>query len=157
MIRTALLPVCLALFVSRMPAQTMGDATAGERIFAGKGNCISCHMVRGRGGVLGPDLSRVGRDRNPAQIEQALRDPGSAPAVRGTRRGAPASSTVTVRLRDGQVIRGIAKNESTFDLQVLGTDNRLHLLMKSQVAEVAREKSLMPKTELNADEMRDLV
>ena len=44
-------------------------------------------MVRGRGGVLGPDLSNVGRDRTPAQIEQALRDPGAAPASPAGRGG----------------------------------------------------------------------
>ena len=110
-------------------------------------------MVRGRGGVLGPDLSNVGRDRRPAQIEQALRDPGAAPAApagrggRGGRGAAPTYRAVTVRLRDGQTIRGIAKNESTFDLQLLGVDGKLHLLSKDQVAEIVREKSLMPKVE----------
>ena len=106
-------------------AAVPGDPAAGERFFAGKGNCASCHMVRGRGGVLGPDLSNVGRDRRPAQIEQALRDPGAAPAApagrggRGGRGAAPTYRAVTVRLRDGQTIRGIAKNESAFDLQLL--------------------------------------
>ena len=54
-----------------------GDAAAGERFFS-KNNCGSCHMLRGRGGVLGPDLSNAGRERTLAQIEQALRDPGAA-------------------------------------------------------------------------------
>src|SRR5947209_10520316 len=52
-----------------------GDPVAGERFFFGKGNCAACHMVRGRGGGVGPDLSNIGRHRRPAQIEQALRDP----------------------------------------------------------------------------------
>jgi len=38
-------------------ATTSGDAAAGERFFNGKGNCSSCHMVHGKGGILGPDLS----------------------------------------------------------------------------------------------------
>jgi PQQ-dependent dehydrogenase (methanol/ethanol family) len=137
-----------------------GDAAAGERFFAGKGNCGSCHMVQGRGGVLGPDLSNVGRERRPAQIEQALRDPGStAQAGRGGRggRGAPAYHAVTVRLRNGETLRGIAKNESTFDLQLLGTDGKLHLLLKDQVAEVVREKSIMPKVDATDEEVRDVV
>ena len=29
-------------------------------------------MMRGRGGILGPDLSNIGRDRTPAQIEQVM-------------------------------------------------------------------------------------
>ena len=140
-----------------------GDASAGERFFNGKGNCTNCHMVRGRGGVLGPDLSNIGRDRRPAQIEQALRDPGAAPAAtagRGGRggRGVTASyRAVTVRLRDGRTIRGIAKNESTFDLQLLAMDGKLHLLSKDQVAEIVRDKSLMPQVAATPDEMRNVV
>ena len=126
-----------------------GDASAGEQFFAGKGACLSCHMVRGRGGVLGPDLSGIGRTRTPAQLEEALRNPG-------TTRGA-AFHAVSVRLRDGRNLRGIAKNESTFDLQLLGMDGKLHLLLKSDVGEIAREKSLMPKTDASPAQMLDLM
>ena len=56
-----------------------------------------------------------------------------------------------MRLRDGQTIRGIAKNESAFDLQLLALDGSLHLLSKDQVAEVMREKSVMPKVEASAE------
>src|SRR5258708_2716286 len=141
-----------------------GDPAAGERFFAGKGNCAACHMVRGvpsgPGAVLGPDLTAIGRDRRPEQIEQKLRDPETTAADqagRGGRGGAPPYRAVTVRTRDGQTLRGIAKNESAFDLQLLGVDGRLHLLSKDHVAEVIREKTLMPKVEATADEMRDLV
>jgi putative heme-binding domain-containing protein len=119
--RIALLTICAALALISARAQT-GDAAAGERLFAGKGNCATCHMVRGRGSVLGPDLSDIGRDRTAAQIEQALRDPG----------GAGSYPAVTVRLRTGRTIHGIAKNESTFDLQVLDMEEKLYLLSKDQ-------------------------
>ena len=58
-----------------------GDAAAGERFFAGNGNCSGCHMVRGKGGIVGPDLSNLARERKLAQIEQALNNPGAAPAT----------------------------------------------------------------------------
>jgi alcohol dehydrogenase (cytochrome c) len=141
-----------------------GDAAAGERFFSGKGSCTDCHMVRGRGGILGPDLSSIGRDRTAAEIERALSDPGGAtdtsasgagPNVRSDSAGS--YRAVTVRLRDGRAIRGLAKNESAFDLQLLGVDGELHLLQKPQVAEVIREKSLMPKIEASATEKRDLI
>jgi PQQ-dependent dehydrogenase (methanol/ethanol family) len=140
-----------------------GDPAAGESFFTGKGSCAACHMVRGRGGVLGPDLSAIGRDRRPEQIEQKLRDPEAAPAApagrggRGGRSGPPAYRAVTVRMRNGQSIRGIAKNESAFDLQLLGVDGKLHLLNKDQVTDVVREKTLMPKVAASPDELRNLV
>ena len=135
-----------------------GDASAGERFFS-KNNCGSCHMLRGRGGVLGPDLSNAGRERSLAQIEQALRDPGAGgqPTGRGRRRGGPSYPAVTVHLRDGRIIQGIAKNESNFDLQLLGTDEKLYLLSKDEISEIVHNKSLMPKVEATSDEIRDLI
>ncbi len=146
-------------------APTPGDPVAGERFFNGEGACISCHMVRGRGGILGPDLSAIGRDQRPAQIEQALRDPGAtsatpagggrSPARRGG--GVPSYRAVSVRLSDGQTIRGIAKSESTFELVLLGTDGQLHRLLKDHLTEIVHQKSLMPKIKATPDEMRDLI
>src|SRR6266545_3974481 len=40
-----------------------GDSAAGERFFLGKGECASCHMVYGQGKPIGPDISKVGRER----------------------------------------------------------------------------------------------
>ena len=144
--------ILLGLAWTCTDAQTAapGDAAAGERFFGGKGTCASCHMVRGRGGILGPDLSDIGHDRTTAQIEQALREPGARPVSAAYR-------TVAVRLRSGQTIRGIAKSETRFDLQLLDMDGKLHLLSKDRVAEVVNEKTLMPKLDASEDEIRDLV
>jgi PQQ-dependent dehydrogenase (methanol/ethanol family) len=142
------------------PAGAPGDVAAGERFYSGKGKCAECHMIRGRGGVLGPDLSNIGRDRRPAQIEQTLRDPGGEQPQqmgRGGRGGAAVYHAVTVKLKDGRTVRGIAKNESSFDLQVLGTDHKLYQIRKDQVASLEHEKSLMPKVQATPTEMRDLV
>jgi mono/diheme cytochrome c family protein len=37
-----------------------GSVAAGSQIFAGKGGCVGCHAVNGRGGITGPDLSVIG-------------------------------------------------------------------------------------------------
>src|SRR5260370_21220974 len=144
--RIALLTICAAVALVNARAQT-GDAAVGERLFAGKGNCATCHIVRGRGGVLGPDLSDIGRDRTAAQIEQALRDPS----------GAGSYPAVTVRLHTAQTIHGIARNENAFELQFLDLDGNLHLLSKEQGADIVRDRSLMPKLAWTSNEMRDLV
>ena len=40
--------------------------------------CEHCHVVDGRGGDLGPDLSIVGKRRNKQQIEHQIHDGGAA-------------------------------------------------------------------------------
>ena len=66
-----------------------GDIDAGFRYFTHQGNCSTCHAIRGRGGVVGPDLASVGQTRTASQLEQALVNPGSLPAPQnsGRRRG----------------------------------------------------------------------
>jgi PQQ-dependent dehydrogenase (methanol/ethanol family) len=128
---------------------TAGDAGAGERFFFGKGDCASCHAIRGRGGNLGPDLSNLGRQRRLTLIEEALRDPGALRTA-GYR-------PVSVRLRDGATLRGVAKNESNYDLQLQTLDGTLHLLDRGQIAEETRDPgSLMPPVKATDEETRDL-
>lgn len=145
----------LAAFVAGLRAPAFehppaGNAAAGESFFFGKGNCASCHLVKGRGGVLGPDLSNLGRETRLARIELALRDPGAL--------GAPGYKLVSVRLRSGQIIRGLAKNESNYDLQLLDLDGKLHLLSREQIdEEIADPKGLMPPVTATSAEQRDLL
>src|ERR1700722_12495966 len=101
-----------------------GDIDAGFRYFTNQGNCAPSHALRGRGGVVGPDLASVGQTRTAAQLEQALLNPGSLPATQSNarRRGGDgegvgeipiAYSAATVTLTDGQTIRGARRRETT--------------------------------------------
>jgi PQQ-dependent dehydrogenase (methanol/ethanol family) len=145
----------LAAFVAGLRAPAFehppaGDAAAGESFFFGKGNCSSCHLVKGRGGVLGPDLSNLGRETRLARIELALRDPVAL--------GEPGYKLVSVHLRSGQIIRGLAKNESNYDLQLLDLDGKLHFLSREQIdEEIAEPKGLMPPVTATSAEQRDLL
>jgi alcohol dehydrogenase (cytochrome c) len=134
-----------------------GDVAAGAQFFFGKQNCSGCHMIQGRGGVLGPDLSNLGRERRLSQIQQALRNP-QAIASSGQGEAGTSYRVVSVRITNNRVIRGIAKNETNFDLQILGLDGTMHLLDKKQISGIEREtKSLMPPVHATDDEMQNLV
>jgi PQQ-dependent dehydrogenase (methanol/ethanol family) len=127
-----------------------GDVAAGEAFFFGKGNCFSCHTVKGRGGMRGPDLSELGGERALPEIEQSLRNPGA--------RLSPGFKLVSVRLRDGQRIRGFARNESNYDLQLQSLDGKLRLLQREEIVEITRETaSLMPQVKATEAEMRNLL
>ena len=132
-----------------------GNVAAGEEFFNGKGNCSGCHMVRGRGGVLGPDLSNLARERKLGQIETALKDLAhhgyGLPRIRHRPR------SVSVRMRNGQHVRGLVKYEDSVRSRVAGLEGKFHSISKSEVAEITREQSLMPKLEGSPEELRNLL
>ena len=130
-----------------------GDAGRGAEVFWGKGNCGSCHMVRGRGDILGPDLSNVGAERR----LNYLRDVLTRPRPNVPRGYQP----VRVTTLDGRTIEGIVKNENNFSLQVLGLDRALHLYTRDELKEVVYQKeSTMPSNydqQLTGSELQDLL
>jgi putative heme-binding domain-containing protein len=147
-------------------APASGDTAAGERLFFGKEKCASCHMIQGRGGHLGPDLSRVGAARSVAYLTESIREPSKELSLGysdpNNHYGIPLDyDTVTVTMRSGKTLVGVAKNEDAFTIQLLGEDDELHLLLKKDVTEVRHDRrSLMPAygtDMLNADELRDLI
>jgi len=143
-----------------------GNRTRGEQIFFGKGSCSQCHMVNGKGGRLGPDLTRVGAARSTAYLIDSVRKPSkelSEGMVDPNNHYANALvyDTVSVVTREGERITGVAKNEDTFSVQLLDTNEQLHLLLKRDLESVTHErKSLMPaytKDIVSDVELRDLV
>src|SRR6266540_655443 len=122
--------------MSAVPAAPpTGDAANGERLF--RANCSSCHMVNGRGGHLGPDLSRIGPGRPRAGLQSKLR--GASDVIR------PGYEPVTLVTREGERIRGVRKNEDEFSIQIMDTRERLQGFLKANLTELTMDKqSLMP-------------
>ncbi len=142
-----------------------GDHKKGEEIFGGLG-CSTCHMVNGRGGVLGPDLSRVGASRSVSYLSDSIRHPskdlseGIVDPNNGL--GMPmVYDAVTVITPSGERITGIAKNEDTFTVQLLDTNQHFHFFLKKDLKRVIHEKrSLMPaysEQAVGPEELNDLV
>ena len=129
-----------------------GDAIRGQTIFEEKGNCTSCHRVKGKGSRLGPDLSDVGAIRSPEAMQRSLMDPTSSML--------PLNRSVRAVTRDGKTITGRRLNEDTYTVQLIDANERLISLLKSDLREYSVLKtSTMPsyKGKLTAGEMDDLV
>ena len=125
-----------------------GDAAAGKAFFWGKGSCGSCHMIYGRGGVKGPDLTTAGSELTVRKIEEALSSPG----------GTPGYQVVSVELKDGRSLHGFARNESSYDLQLQDFEGNFHFLRQSDIAHIVREKKpLMPPVRLGETELHNLL
>jgi putative heme-binding domain-containing protein len=137
------------------PRVERGDAARGEQLYQAKnkGNCGQCHMVDGRGGRLGPNLSRIGAARSVAALEREIRRPSEVIPV--------GFETVTVVLADGRRVRGVRKNEDTFSVQIMTGTEELRSFFKRDVKEVVPDdQSLMPAygpERLTDDELADVV
>jgi len=140
---------------------TGGDKDKGKQLFWGAGKCSDCHMVNGKGGVLGPDLSDIGatrtiKYRDPSkELTTGFHEPNADYVV-------PISnSTVTLITKQGERITGVPKNEDTFSIQLLGTDNEIHNFLKKDLKDVIHEqKSLMPvytEKQLEDSSLKDLL
>lgn len=117
------------------PPPDTGDAAAGERLF--RIHCASCHRVNGRGGRLGPDLSRIGSSRS---RDGLVRDIRSASAVI-----VPGYQAVTIVTLDGRTITGTVKNEDAFSIRIMDTHEELRGFLKSDIRSVTADAhSLMP-------------
>src|SRR5215831_1109743 len=130
-----------------------GDVAHGDKIFWSKGRCAECHMIRGRGGILGPDLSNIGGEQPLSAIRESLTK---------TKQQIPRGyQPVEVVTADGRRLSGIAKNDNNFSMQLLDNQGRLDLFTRDELREVIYVKqSLMPsdyERTLTTEELQDLL
>jgi cytochrome c oxidase cbb3-type subunit 3 len=148
----------LAAFVRSLnaPANSVpviGDAHMGEAVFSGKGGCTACHMIRGHGGYLGPDLSEIGAKRRLGELRDAIIHPDIL-AIDGFK-------AVMLPNSHGTLINGIVKQESNWSMSVLDETGQLHLLRANEMRNVVSQpRQWMPEDysqRLSADEIQDLL
>ena len=126
-----------SLVASAYEMDVPGDPGAGGAVFFGKGACSNCHMIRGRGGFLGPDLTIAGVSNTLAQLREAFLDPNL--------RTAEGYRAVTVATTEGNSISGVARNNSNYSIQIIDKDGKLHLLAKQNLRSIEfPRKSWMP-------------
>ena len=131
---------------------TPGDARRGAAAFDSTG-CLACHVVAGRGGTLGPELTAIGALRGPSHLHESIVKPEAAHP--------PGYLVVRAQTNAGQTIRGIRVNEDVFWIHVRDLGGTVHTLEKSTLANVERELTgtLMPSyaSRLSPAELDDIV
>ena len=130
-----------------------GNSVRGEQLFFGKARCGDCHMIFGKGGFIGSDLTGFAGSHSLDELREAIIHPD--------RWIMPARNVVTVTTLSQERVTGLIRNEDNFSLQVQDADGVFHLFVKSQIAKVDREPhSLMPGdygTRLTPAELDDLI
>ncbi len=145
-------------------AKPIGNAAHGKDLFYGDANCSSCHMVEGKGGRLGPDLTGVGTARTVESLIESVRNPSQRLAwglTESTKEFAQEYETVTVVTLEGKEIKGVTLNEDQFSLQMMDTAERIHLFEKDKLRSVQKSrKSMMPAYDqsiLSDQDLNDIV
>jgi putative heme-binding domain-containing protein len=133
----------------KAPAAAMGNAGHGKDLFYGDANCSLCHIVEGRGGRLGPELTAVGGSRTREAIIDSVRNPSRRLAwglTESTKEFPQEYESVAVITADGKEVKGVTLNEDSFSVQIMDTSEQIHLLEKDQLRSFEKSRqSAMPK------------
>ncbi len=120
-------------------------------------------MIQGKGGRLGPDLTRVGKIRSVEALVESIREPSARFRNLRLGDGRMVGGYEPVRLitREGKKITGVIRNEDSFTIQVLDQRENFHSHDKSELEGIIRlDKSLMPaypESVLSDRELEDLL
>ena len=128
-----------------------GDPQKGGALFRAKG-CSGCHIVRGEGGINGPDLSFIGSQRPIEFLKQSIIKPNAHVAREFW--------LAEVILENGAASSGFVMNEDTYYLQMLTRDKGLVTLPRKDFRKLeVRKDSIMPSYEgkLTEAELTDLI
>jgi putative heme-binding domain-containing protein len=129
-----------------------GNEAAGSAIVAGKGKCLSCHLIQTRGSRYGPDLTDIGATRTTDQLKASLLDPDAEIL--------PENRTYRVVTRDGVTTVGRLLNLDTFQVLMRDMKDQLRSFQKSELREHGFvEKSAMPsfRSTLSTQELADVI
>lgn len=129
-----------------------GDPAAGRHIFETTAGCARCHMIKGSGGFLGPNLSAYASGITTNDIHLDITDPD--------RHLDPAYTVVYLVLADQSTVSGTIRAEDNFTLTLQTDTGGFLTFHKSALRSLHRTlHSLMPKdyaTSLSARELEDL-
>jgi putative heme-binding domain-containing protein len=134
-------------------AQATGDAKRGEALVKSAAQaCLSCHKIETTGGVIGPDLSAVGRAMSPEAIVESVLWP-----KRQVKEGYLLTQVAT---KDGRELQGYRVGETAEQLTLRNfAIGGLEVIAKADIAARSDVGSLMPEgltAGLGPQELADL-
>jgi putative membrane-bound dehydrogenase-like protein len=133
-----------------------GNADNGKAILAksitSEVQCLKCHMVRGQGGQIGPDLSMIGKKASKENLYDSLLTPSKAIADQYL--------SWTLTGEDGQGITGLVVGETATTVTVRDANGKDHAFPAKGTERKKSLTSIMPDglvATLTEDELVDVV
>ena len=124
-----------ALITQLQPvALKAGKADHGREVF--EKNCIACHVLDGKGGRIGPELTGIGV-RPKTEILTEILDPN---------RSVEANYKLwTLTQKDGESLSGRLDAETATSVEILDTTGTKHVIQRSAIAKLESSgQSIMP-------------
>ncbi len=137
-------------------AKKVGNAENGKQVMAksltGESQCLKCHMVRGTGGSIGPDLSMIGKKGSKENLYESIIEPSKAIADQ--------YRSWRIDSDDGQSITGLLVQETETNLTLRDANGKDYTFNVKDVTKKKDAKSIMPEgliATLTEDELIDLI
>lgn len=144
----------------KAPAAPLGSPGHGKELFYASARCGTCHMVEGKGGRLGPDLTDAGSMRSVESLVDSVRNPSRRLAQRmkeAAKEFPQEYETVMVTTPEGKKITGVALNEDNFSVQMMDADEKIYLFEKDKLKSFEKSReSLMPPYDVKTLSDKDL-
>jgi putative heme-binding domain-containing protein len=126
-----------------------GNPKMGESLFFGRAGCAACHVLFGKGGSIGPELTSYDRSDLNAMLLAIVRP--SAEIREGYEHN-------ILSTKGGRILSGFKVEENPKVLILRGLDGQDHVVPRNQIADLAPAgRSLMPSgllESLTAEEFR---
>lgn len=133
---------------AKTAVESAGDAAHGKELFYGDANCSLCHMVAGKGGRVGPELTTVGISRTRDALIDSVRNPSRRLAwglTESTKEFPQEYESVTAVTSEGKEVKGVTLNEDSFTVQIMDSTEQIHLLEKDKLRSFRKSReSAMP-------------
>ncbi|MBA4150608.1 MAG: HEAT repeat domain-containing protein [Verrucomicrobia bacterium] len=135
-------------------ALTGGDSERGKKIFNENEavGCLRCHAIKGKGGIVGPDLAGIGKLNSREFLLESLLFPN--------KRIASGYENVIIKLKNGAAYAGLVKRDTETELVLESPEDGTLTLSKAEIEKRDTSLSAMPdglESLLSKRELRDLV
>ncbi|MBI3916481.1 MAG: c-type cytochrome [Betaproteobacteria bacterium] len=124
-----------------------GDPSAGEQVYAS--NCASCHVIKGKGGKIGPELSSVA-GKGAKYIEDSILRPAKSIT--------PGFETWTLTDKAGRKTIGLKTADTASEVEITKANGEKVRVAKADIKELDQDKdaSVMPDNLNEAMTVKDL-
>jgi quinoprotein glucose dehydrogenase len=131
-----------------------GSAAEGKKMFFERpeASCVRCHKINGEGGEVGPDLSKIGAQKDRQYLLESV--------VLPNKEIAPGFESVLVTLKSGTSYAGVLKSETADELIINSPEDGLVTVKKNEIKTRTRGLSPMPEGMgqiLSKQDLRNLV